>query len=177
MDKYKTKTDEEIAYIAQNDDAEAYSELVERYQTKLARYVNYLAQNEQIADDVVQEALIKGFVNLQSFKIEKKFSSWIYRITHNEAINHVKRQRKSVSLETIGDIFNSPSNTEFEYEKEEAASILKQYLNEMSAKYAEALILYYLEDKSYEEISDILRMPIGTVGTRINRGKKLLKEI
>ena len=73
-----------------------------------------------------------------------------------------------------GKIEEGPEKT---YEKEETSKMMRKCLNELSLKYKEALTLFFLEDKSYEEISDILRIPIGTVGTRINRGKKLLKEL
>ena len=69
-------------------DQELYGEVVRRYQDKLLRYADYLMQNESRAADVTQNAFIKAFINLNSFDTGKKFSSWIYRITHNEAINN-----------------------------------------------------------------------------------------
>lgn len=173
----KELTDEQIANITKNKNATAYEHLVLRYQDKLVRYVSYLTKDTDLADDIVQDTFIKAFTNIKGFDTKKKFSSWIYRIAHNEAINKIKRESRLLQMGDLADIFASKESVEINYEKEEMKAILKNNLERMSIKYSEPLILHFLEDQSYEEISDILRMPIGTVGTRINRGKKLLKEI
>ena len=139
-------------------------------------YANYLLNDNEKAADVVQESFIKAYVNLNSFNSKKKFSSWIYRIVHNQAINLIdKRKREIPLLDNID--FDSGINIEEEYKKKEIAKIVKECLNRMPVLYKEPLSLYFLEDKSYNEISDILRIPIGTVGTRINRAKVLMKKI
>ena len=89
------KTDEELVEIVRSEDKELYSELVYRYEDKLVRYANYLIGDEHKAADAVQEAFIKAFINIKSFDLKKKFSSWIYRIVHNESINLVKKDKKS----------------------------------------------------------------------------------
>ena len=181
-------TDEEIVEVVINSDRERYSELVARYEGKLHRYARYILGNEADAKDIVQETFIKAFVNLKSFNTAKKFSSWIYRIAHNEAINRLKKNKKMV-LSLDLDFFDSllsgvsssvggdPNDPLEEYEKDELKREVGNGLSKLSLKYREVITLYYLQDKSYEEISDILRVPLGTVGTRMNRGKKLLKEL
>jgi RNA polymerase sigma-70 factor, ECF subfamily len=177
MQNINNQKDEEIVKIVQTKDPEAYTHLVERYQTKLVRYVTYLTRDGDLAEDVVQDTFIKGFINIKGFDTQKKFSSWIYRIAHNEAVNKIKRQSRLVSMGDLADIFGSKESIEEEFEKEDTKRILRENLDKISVRYSEPLILHFLEEKSYEEISDILRMPMGTVGTRINRGKKLLKEV
>ena len=160
-------------------DQEIYTELVKRYEGKLLRYVKYLIGDRE-ADEVVQETFIKAFVNLQGFDKKKgKFSSWIYRITHNEAMNKVKKKRH-LSLDFndwLKEILPGKVDIEKEYEKKEEKEMVRRCLKGLSFKYRSVLSLYFLEDKSYEEISEILKIPMGTVGIRLRRGKEKLKEI
>lgn len=180
MKKVKKLTDEQLVQLVRVKDQELYTEIVRRYQSRLLRYAYCLAQDEEKAADVVQESFIKAFVNLKGFNIKKKFSSWIYRIVHNEAINYLKKHKKEISIETNGwikEALKSEVNLEKDLEKKEAQKILKDCLKNLPIIYRSPLTLFYLEEKAYEEISDVLRIPMGTVGTRINRGKKILRKI
>ncbi len=161
------------------EDQEIYSELVRRYEEKLKRYVRYLIGDKE-ADEVVQEAFIKAFVNLKSFNEKKgKWSSWVYRIAHNEAMNKVKKKRP-ISLDVnnwLKEVLPGKVNIEAEYVQKEEKEMVRKSLKKLSIKYRSVLSLYYLEDKSYEEMSEILKIPMGTVGIRLKRGKEKLKEI
>lgn len=176
MFEYENKTDEEIVSYIQSKDQEVYFVIVDRYQDKLFRYVNSIIRDRPKAIDVVQETFIKAFINLRNFDNKKKFSSWIYRIAHNEAINSIKKNNKDLPLEEDFDI-QSEENIVNNFEKKEIIIMVKNCINKMPLIYSEPLILYGIEDKSYEEISDILRIPIGTVATRISRAKVLMKSI
>ena len=169
-------SDEEVVEITRTKNKEAYSEIIKRYQGKLMRYAKYLVNDNERASDVVQDAFIKAYINLNSFDTKRKFSSWIYRIVHNEAVNLINKYKKEKPLfENID--FDSGINIEEEYTQNEVRKMVKNCLEEMSLLYREPLSLYYLEEKSYKEISDILRIPIGTVGTRINRAKLIMRQI
>jgi len=176
MANYSAFTDEQLVDEVRSNDQELYSHIVDRYQAKLMRYANYLIFDEHIATDVVQETFIKVFVNLNSFDTRKKFSSWIYRIAHNEAMNSVKKYHRESPFSPDFDLPSS-EDIEGEFTKKEIINKTQECLTQMPITYSEPLALYYLEDKSYDEISDILRLPIGTVGTRINRAKGLMKII
>ena len=176
MTNYQKLADEELVRLVRDEDQELYRHIIDRYQKKLLRYATYLTADEDRAADVVQEAFIKAFVNLQSFNTKKKFSSWLYRITHNEAMNILNRHKQELPL--LEDIdFASDINLEDDLIKKELASRAKHCLAKMPVIYKEVLTLYYLEEQSYEAISDILRVPLGTVGTRLNRAKILMKKI
>jgi RNA polymerase sigma-70 factor (ECF subfamily) len=180
MKNVKHLSDEELIEVVRSQNQELYREVVWRYQDKLMRYALCLIQNEDKATDVVQEAFIKAFVNLQGFDTSKKFSSWIYRIVHNEAINYFKKQQKEISLDNhqwLEEAIASSEDVEVDFDRREAKKELYQALKELPLKYRSPLILFYLDEKSYEEISDVLRIPVGTVGTRINRGKKMMRVI
>lgn len=175
-------TDEELVELVRSQDQELYAELVKRYQAKLLRYAESIVKSSDQAADVVQQAFIKAFKNLNSFNTHKKFSSWIYRIVHNEAINLIKKHYKEHSLEgnewpeSILSDKNQPDLVE-KIEQKEISAAMNQALDKLPIKYRTTLSLFFMDDKSYEEISDILKIPIGTVGTRINRGKKILAHI
>ena len=99
MKDFKNLSDEKLAELVCNQDQELYRTLVKRYQEKLLRYANYFVRDEDKAADIVQSAFIKAFINLKGFNVKKKFSSWLYRIVHNEAINFIKKYKKEISLE------------------------------------------------------------------------------
>ncbi|PIP69170.1 hypothetical protein CO033_03245 [Candidatus Nomurabacteria bacterium CG_4_9_14_0_2_um_filter_32_10] len=172
----KELSDEEIVEKVRTSNQELYVIIVDRYQKKLIRYVNNLIKDENKAIDVVQESFIKAFINLNNFNIEKKFSSWIYRIVHNQAINLAKKYQKETPLLENWD-FKSDDNIEEDFEEKEIKEKVEECLKNVPLIYGEPLSLYYIDEKSYEEISDILRIPMGTVATRINRAKKLMKKI
>lgn len=175
-DDNETLTDEEIVEKVQSHDQELYAVIMERYQAKLLRYANGLIKDEHKAMDVVQESFIKAFINLNSFHTKKKFSSWIYRIVHNEAMNVVKKYPKEMPL--FDDIdFPSEENIEKAFEQQEMIAMVEQCLKKIPIAYVEPLALRYIEEKSYEEISDILHIPMGTVATRISRAKVLMKRV
>lgn len=173
-------SDEEIAVLVRTKNQELYSELVERYQNKIIKYSTYLVGNKEHARDIAQEAFLKAFVNLWGFNPKLKFSSWLYRIAHNEAINYIKKHKKEFPAdpETIESFdIESDSDPFRDLEKKEYEEIIEISLQKLPIKYREPIALYYLEEKTYEEISDVLRIPTSTVGIRIMRGKKILKTI
>lgn len=178
MHKLAELSDEQVV-VEVIKDKEVYAELVKRYEGKLLRYVRYLI-GEREADEVVQESLIKAFINLKGFDEKKgKFSSWIYRIGHNEAMNKAKK-KKHFSLDLndwLKEVLPGKVNIEKEYEKKEEKEMVRRCLKGLEFKYRSVLSLYFLEDKSYEEVGEILKLPMGTVGIRLKRGKEKLKEI
>ena len=169
-------TDEELVKIIRSENKELYSEIVKKYQDKLFRYAVNIVDDSDKATDIVQQTFIKAFINLNGFNTKKSFSSWIYRIAHNESMNLIKKYKKEVNILPDFDI-PSENDIESDFTKEETVIEVRKCIKEIPVLYSEPLSLYYLEEKSYEEISDILRLPVGTVGTRINRAKALMKKI
>lgn len=176
MTDIKKLKDEQIVELVRTKDKELYVEIVLRYQDKLLRYALFLIKDKVKAADVVQESFIKAFINLNSFNLKMKFSSWIYRIVHNQAINIITKNKNELPLFDNID-FDSGKNLELDLSRKEIQKKVNACINQMAIIYSEPLSLFYLEEKSYEEISDILRLPISTVGTRINRAKILMKKI
>jgi RNA polymerase sigma-70 factor, ECF subfamily len=172
----KELTDEEVVEKVRSSDKDLYVLIIGRYQKKLLRYANNLLKDEDKAVDIVQASFIKTFVNLNNFDNKKKFSSWIYRIVHNEALNLTKKYPGETPL--LDDLdFKSDENVEEDFIQKETKAQVEKCLKEIPILYSEPLSLYYIDNKSYEEISDILRIPMGTVAIRISRAKKLMKNI
>ncbi|MFA7201502.1 MAG: sigma-70 family RNA polymerase sigma factor [Candidatus Paceibacterota bacterium] len=169
-------TDEEIVERVRSDDRELFAVLMDRYTDKLLRYANHLVHDEGGAQHIVQDAFINAYIHLHGFDVQKKFSSWLYRIVHNEAMNVVKKYKKEIPLIDDFDMKDDYSLEE-EFEQKEIQAQVETCLSALPLLYSEPLSLYYLDDKSYEEISTILRIPMGTVATRIRRAKKIIKKI
>ncbi|OGH82520.1 MAG: hypothetical protein A2373_03300 [Candidatus Magasanikbacteria bacterium RIFOXYB1_FULL_40_15] len=173
-------SDEELIVKIREKDPELYAEIIQRYQSKLSHYLRKFIKDFDEIEDVLQDVFIKAYKNLYGFNPDKRFSSWIYRIAHNEAINHIKKyyNRGRISFdeleyEIIGEKMDLAERIDLKIDREKIGLAF----NDLKLKYKEVILLYYFEDRSYEEISDILRMPVSTVGTYISRGKKQLKEI
>jgi RNA polymerase sigma-70 factor (ECF subfamily) len=169
-------TDEEVVKKVIESDHELYAIIIERYQDKLLRYTYNLIRDKEKSKDSVQETFIRAYTNLNIFNTQKKFSSWIYQIAHNQAINIAKKNHREIPL--LDDLdFESPENIEENFDQEKDVERINDCLKNIPILYREPLSLYYIEEKTYQEISDILRIPMGTVATRINRAKTIMKNI
>ena len=169
-------TDEEIVEKVRSNDRDLYAVIIDRYKDKLLRYATNLIHDGDRAGHIVQDSLVKAYINLNGFNTKKKFSSWIYRIVHNESMNVIKKFQKEVPILDDFD-FESDEDIIKDFEQKETAAHVEKCLKSIPLIYSEPLSLYYLDDKSYEEISDILRIPMGTVAIRMSRAKKLMKHI
>jgi len=176
MKSLASLSDEKVVEKVRRENKDYFAEIMARYQTKLLRYAGNLLRDDNKAQDVVQEAFIKAYINLNGFNVNKKFSSWIYRIVHNEAMNMAIKDSKQIPL---NEEFELDSGVDIEEDliRKEVLEHTRSCLGELPSIYAEPLVLFYLEEKSYGEISDILRLPMGTVATHINRAKKIMKRI
>lgn len=174
-------TDEELVLLTL-EDKNNFGALVERYQAKLGRYIARLGvHNPEDQSDVLQDIFLKTYRNLNGFDTSLQFSSWMYRIAHNEAISWYRKKNVRPEGHMIAD---SEEMLSFLSGKSEAADetfdmkINAKELNEalyrIDDKYKQVLILRFFEHKEYEEISDILKIPTGSVGTLLHRGKKQL---
>ena len=186
MDNFQNKTDSELVKLALlNQDVFLY--LIQRYEQKLFRYIQRFAGlSKECAEDALQESFIKIYQNLNSFDSDLSFSSWVYRITHNETVTYLRKSKKiqTVPIEIDGDdegslidVLQSDVDIEKEVTKNDISNQVRNAIDMLSPKYREILVLRYLEDMSYEEISDVLKMPVGTVGTLVNRAKAQFKQI
>ena len=152
-----------------------------RYELKLLRYIKRISfSTREESEDILQEAFIKIWRNLHDFDQSLKLSSWIYRIVHNETISFWRKKTsfgKNQEVDLPEELFSVEEEAFFEINEEQGnVEKINEILQKLPLKYREVLVLKFLEMMSYEEISDVLKIPEGTVATRINRAKKAFSQ-
>ncbi|MDD2758044.1 MAG: RNA polymerase sigma factor [Patescibacteria group bacterium] len=173
-------SDEDLA-IKSLANGELFAELMRRFEGRLLLYICRISGFvTEDAEDVLQKVFIKAYFNLRDFDRGLKFSSWIYRIARNETISEWRRRKARPSvylndedwqkIQSESDLFE---NVHRNFDKEKISAALEQ----LDEKYRQAIVLYFFEQRSYEEIGDIIQKPVSTVGTLISRAKKQLKNI
>ena len=174
-------SDEELVTRVQQGEVDCFGEIMQRYERRMMSYVRKFLHNNDDVRDLVQDVFIKVYRNVQSFDSSKRFSPWIYRIAHNEMVNSLKRKvREPLNFFDPELLFPHPIAKEDPHddaEKSEMRQLLNACLDELDEKYKEVLVLRYFEDMDYRDIAEILKVPVVTVGVRINRGKGRLKKI
>lgn len=171
-------TDEALVQMILSGKKELFYHLVVRYEKKLKRFILTVTNRKTEVEDVLQTVFMKAYKNLPTFNRKMKFSSWIYRIAHNESINLISSGfiQKFVSMPEWFD-FGKRDTIEEALDEAEIRHRLKSCVERLDMKYKEPLVLFYYDEKSYEEISDILRIPVRSVGVLIHRGKSKIKKI
>ena len=182
IEDISTLSDEEIVSMTLKDE-NFYAVLIERYEEKLTRYILRISGgSREDVEDTLQDVFISAYKNLNDFDQDLKFSSWIYRIAHNKVISHFRKitaRPKTITYEGDGQLLNILASSEDlakELERKYTGEEVRTILKGLDEKYREVLVLKFLEEKDYKEISDILEKPMGTVATLINRAKKQFKE-
>ena len=183
---YCSKNDEnKIIALISAWDIDAFYCIVEKYEQKLLKYILRITNvSYEDAENILQEVFIKAYTKINSYNSDYSFSSWIYRIAHNHTIDYYKKHSKkeTVNLEWDDDninflnLFESDDNIEKNVFSKELNEKIWEIINSLDIKYKEILILKFLEEKNYKEISDILKIPEWTVATLINRWKKQFRE-
>jgi RNA polymerase sigma-70 factor (ECF subfamily) len=159
-----------------------FEELVRRYQRPIAAYVYRMVGDYDAALDLTQEVFIKVYASLSRYRPEFKFSTWIYKIAHNAAIDHLRRHatraavassetdRTEVTVESCG------LSPEQESERTERCSEIETVVQLLPAPYRELILLRHSQDLSYEEIAEITGLPLGTVKNRLFRAREAMRE-
>ena len=180
-DKFKY-SDEKLILRFQEGDINAYNELVKRYKDRLLNFVLRYFNNVEQAEDVVQDTLIKLYTHASYYKNVAKFSTWIFTIAKNNALTELRKnkRKKTDSLWTddgqVIDINSKEESLDSKVQNEIAIDQLNKFLDEIPENFRMAVVLRDFQELSYEEISTILVIPIGTIKSRINRGRIQLAE-
>ena len=162
---------------ARGGDREAFGALVEQYRDNVYRLAYRMCGNAYDADEAAQEAFVAAWRALPNFRGDAKFSTWLYRLTTNAAIDVMRREKRHQTvgdgeMVDVADDADSPQETVERTEQQEA---VQKALSTLSEEYREVLLLRYMEELDYAEIAEVLQLPSGTVKSRINRAKAALK--
>jgi len=170
---------------AKRGDREAFAELVEIYKDKIFQLAYRMVGNRQEAEDIAQETFLRVYANLHQFNESYKFSTWIYRIATNLCIDRGRKKRPDFSLDEQAEgtegldwysrLASRDRTPEEKVVTQELQETVQDALNELAPKYRSIMILRYIEDLSLQEISEVLKLPVTTIKTRIHRGREALR--
>lgn len=185
LDTIRTLTDGELIAKAIRGREDGFEELVRRYQRPITSYVFRMLNNYDASLDVTQEVFIKVYNSLERYSSDYKFSTWLYRIAHNAAIDHMRRNsmaKQSIETENADGAYQlqleSPSPTpEQEQERSEWRTEIESVVKCLPSAYRELILLRHAQDLSYDEIAEISGLPLGTVKNRLFRAREMMREI
>jgi RNA polymerase sigma-70 factor (ECF subfamily) len=182
------KAQEETTAIERvlDGDKEAYALLVERYTGSLYRYLLRMVRDTDEAEDLVQEAFLRAYLSLASYDPTYRFSTWLFRIACNLALNRIKAQKRVISLESLRREPDAPpvvlvdtrekGRPERQVEQRELARLIEECLDQLPPAYRTVVALRHVADLSYAEIALSADLPINTVRSRLHRGRERLGE-
>ncbi|MFD2616114.1 RNA polymerase sigma factor SigW [Terrilactibacillus laevilacticus] len=164
----------------------AFAEVVDMYKNGVYNICLRMVGNRQEAEDLSQEAFIRAYTKIDKYDVERKFSTWLYRIATNLSIDYLRKKKPSVYLDA-----DLPGTEDFTLKSQladgeplpeesivnsETQALIQQEINQLPLKYRSAIVLKYIQDMNLKEISEILNIPVGTVKTRIHRGREALRK-
>ena len=178
-------TDQEIVALARAGHEPAYRELIRRYERPLFSLVFRMVRERELAEDLAQETFVKALNALDSYRPEFKFSTWIYKIAHNSAVDHLRRhagRERSLVNGPEGDNYDLPIESgrltpEQESEREERRLEIETVVKSLPSTYRELIVLRHSQDLTYEEIVDVTGLPLGTVKNRLFRAREMMRQI
>ncbi len=178
------KTDVYLVKRSQEGDARSFELLVIKYQKRIFNVVFRVVRNRDVVEDLAQEAFLNAFKSIRSFKGGSSFYTWLYRIAANVSINYLAKQKRASfadeGLLETEEVANRASGWESSPERSvqsiEASKAISESINALPSDIRQTVILREYDGLSYEEISEVMECPIGTVRSRIFRGREILKE-
>ena len=181
---FSSATDIDLVATAITGVEGSFEELVRRYQRPISAYVYRMVGNYESALDLTQEIFIKVYGSLGRYRSEFKFSTWIYKIAHNSAVDHLRRNashEQSLVKGTEGDRFEIPIESrhpspEQESERKERRIEIEAVVRTLPSNYRELIILRHSQDLSYEEIVEVTGLPLGTVKNRLFRAREMMRQ-
>lgn len=161
---------------------DAFQAIVDRYWNRLFFYIRRMSYfTQEDIEDILQEVFIKIYKYLNDYDDNMAFSTWVYQITRNATIDEIRKRKARPTTVWMEDddllkVMKSGLNLENQYFNKESLEKIKEIIRNMPDKYREVLILRFIEEKTYEEIMDIVQLPKGTIASLVNRGRKIVLE-
>lgn len=181
---WKDATDRDLVATATTGVEGSFEELVRRYQRPISAYVYRMVGDYEAALDLTQEIFIKVYGSLARYRSEFKFSTWIYKIAHNSAVDHLRRnagRERSLSSGIEGDQYELPIESgslspEQESERRERRLEIEGVVRSLPNAYRELVVLRHSQDLTYEEIVEVTGLPLGTVKNRLFRAREMMRQ-
>ena len=174
--------DTELIVASKAGDQDAFAQLVQRHQRRVFNLVFRMLQQYEEANEVTQETFLAAWQGLPSFRGDARFSTWLYRIAYNCSLKQLEQRKRDIALQVAVQAEQSlqqescDERAEAEMEAHERQVLVREHLSMLPAKYRVVLVLRHLQELTYEEMAEILTMPIGTIKTHLFRARNLLKE-
>lgn len=186
---YTDRPDTDVVALALEGRESAYRELIRRYERPVFSLIFRMVRDRALAEDLAQDSFVKMFNALDRYKPEYKFSSWMFKIANNTALDEIRKKGlKTVSLQGAPDavtpdqqaattprVASDDESPEQYVEAQELGAEIERALGLLRPEYRTPIVLYHLEGRPYEEIAEIMELPLGTVKTYIHRGRKELR--
>lgn len=176
--------DDALVKEARNGDEQSYKRLVNKYERALYYHILKMVNDKEQVEDLVQEAFVKAFDNLESYNTNYAFSTWLYRIATNHTIDYLRKKklqtlsidkpRKTKSGEMEMQLQDQSAQTDRSIIRKQRQNIVQHAIDELPEKYRKVIRLRHMEEKSYQEISEELNKPLGTVKAHIFRAREML---
>jgi RNA polymerase sigma-70 factor, ECF subfamily len=174
--------DAQLVKASQQGNQDAFAFLVQRHQRRVFTMVLRMLQDYEEASEITQNTFLAAWQGLPAFRGEACFTTWLYRIAYNCALQQLERRKRERALQAAMEVeqilegVNREKRAEDILERRDRQAIVREQIEKLPAKYRSVLILRHLQERTYEEMADILTMPIGTIKTQLFRARHLLKE-
>src|ERR1700730_5148050 len=174
--------DAELVIASRSGDQDAFAQLVQRHQRRVFNLVFRMLQQYEEASEITQETFLAAWQGLPSFRGDARFATWLYRIAYNCALKQLETRKRDRALQVAlqaEQALESEDNfarASARIDEHEQQAFVQEHLSHLPAKYRIVLILRHLQDMTYEEMAEILTMPVGTIKTHLFRARNLLKE-
>ncbi len=167
-----------LVHASQTGDQDAFTLLVQRHQRRVFNLVFRMLQQYEEANEVTQETFLAAWQGLSSFRGEARFTTWLYRIAYNCALKQLEQRKRDniLQLAMQAEQIDNDERIGAELEVRDRQVFVREHLAQLPAKYRVVLVLRHLQDMTYEEMAEVLTMPIGTIKTQLFRARNLLKE-
>jgi RNA polymerase sigma-70 factor, ECF subfamily len=171
-----------LVAASKNGDQDAFALLVQRYQRRVFNLVYRMLQQYEEATEITQETFLAAWQGLPAFRGDARFPTWLYRIAYNCSLKQLELRKRDRALqvaleaEQVLEDANNENRANAELEARDRQALIQEHLSHLPAKYRIVLILRHLQDMTYEEMAEILTVPIGTIKTHLFRARNLLKE-
>lgn len=176
----KNLTDEEIIISIKKGNASDFGLIIDRYQNKAFSLLKRMLKNEMDAEEVLQDSFLKTYNGLAGFKFESKFSTWFYRIAYNTAMTRLQSKKRKIEQEmtSVDDLHHLKSKyNEEEYLSNETKLLVKKIVDDLPERNSAVITMFYLEEMSCEEISEVLQISVSNVKVLLYRSRNILREV